>query len=647
MQLGPFAVAQLRLTAELLSLVKHVAQQPLRLSVTDTLGNPHVEHEDLSTLTKAIAESRRSANKVKLTETITVVIGNPPYKEKAKGRGGWVESGGTDTAGLLPAWMPPADWGVGAHAKHLRNLYVYFWRWATWKVFDQNPAGGTGVVCFITMAGFLNGPAFQRMRDYLRRRADDVWVIDCSPEGHRPKVPTRVFQGVQQPVCIVLVSRATVDKGETPAAVKYRSLPLGPRKLKFDALTELTLDGVGWTDCPTGWRDPFLPAAVGNWATFPKLDQLFGDNSSGVMPGRTWVIAPDAESLIDRWDKLVKAPAEKKEKLFHPHLRNGQVGDKHVGKVVGKGLGQRPGRPTPLAAEMGGMAAAEQYGFRSFDRQWIIPDPRVINQPNPELWAAHSDRQVYATAPTDRTPSNGPALTFAAVIPDLHHYNGRGGRVFSLWQDAGAAQTNMAAGLMALLGQTYGGPVTGEDVLAYVAAVVAHPAYTARFAADLVQPGLRVPLTADAGVFADAVTVGREVIWLHTFGERFADPDAGRLSAPPRLAKDAAPRVPAGGSISGDADDMPDDLRYDEPTATLHVGKGQVERVPPAVWAYEVSGKRVLTQWFSYRKRNRDRPIIGDRRPPSPLGNILPAGWPATYTTELLNVLNVLVDHRS
>ena len=47
-------------------------------------------------------------------------------------------------------------------------------------------------------------------------------------------------------------------------------------------------------------------------------------------------------------------------------------------------------------------------------------------------------------------------------------------------------------------------------------------------------------------------------------------------------------------------------------------------------------------QWFSYRKRNRERPIIGDRRPPSPLGNIQPDHWLAEYTTELINVLNVL-----
>jgi hypothetical protein len=33
---------------------------------------------------------------------------------------------------------------------------------------------------------------------------------------------------------------------------------------------------------------------------------------------------------------------------------------------------------------------------------------------------------------------------------------------------------------------------------------------------------------------------------------------------------------------------------------------------------------------------------MGDRRPPSELGDIQPDHWLAEYTTELLNVLNVL-----
>jgi hypothetical protein len=136
--------------------------------------------------------------------------------------------------------------------------------------------------------------------------------------------------------------------------------------------------------------------------------------------------------------------------------------------------------------------------------------------------------------------------------------------------------------------------------------------------------------------------LGREVVWLHTFGERFADAKQGRPAAPPRLAKDAAPRVPASGGIPGDAEHMPNDIGYDETTQTLRVGDGRIERVTRAIWEYEVSGKQVLTQWFSYRKKDRKRPMMGDRRAPSKLGEIQPVGWPAEYTTELLNVLNVL-----
>lgn len=50
----------------------------------------------------------------------------------------------------------------------------------------------------------------------------------------------------------------------------------------------------------------------------------------------------------------------------------------------------------------------------------------------------------------------------------------------------------------------------------------------------------------------------------------------------------------------------------------------------------------MLRQWFSYRKKDRTRPQIGDRRSPSPLGDIQPDHWLPEYTEELLNVLNVL-----
>lgn len=658
-QFGPFAVAQLRLLAEVSDLLRKKATKVkstvpphagLRLYITNTLGNPDEEHEHIPQILKPLAESRRQANRVKRAEPITVVIGNPPYRERARGKGGWVESGSANTKAPLERWMPPAAWGVGAHTKHLRNLYVYFWRWATWKVFGdgavapQSPPDRRGIVCFITVAGFLNGPGFEAMRDDLRRSTDEIWVIDCSPEGHQPGVGTRIFQAVQQPVCIVLAARTGKPAADKPARVRFRSLPAGSREDKFIALATLTLDSEGWTDCRTHWRAPFLPAATGGWATYPPLTELFAYNGSGVMPGRTWVIAPDRQSLERRWQKLTaEADPKRKEVLFHPHLRAKQLGDKFSGKVVFAGLHDHEHRTVSVAKDKDDIIPPVRYGFRSFDRQWIIPDNRLLNQPNPRLWATHSARQVYLTALMQHSPTNGPAMTFTGLIPDLHHYKGSfGGRAFPLWSDAKATQPNIQPGLLAKLGETCGKPISAEDVFAYIAAVASHPAYTARFAPDLVQPGLRIPMTADANLFTEAVRLGREVVWLHTFGDRFAAPKEGRPANAPRLPEKERPKVPDNGSIPSEADAMPDAISYDPALHRLHVGAGYVDNVPARVWSYEVSGKQVLTHWFSYRGRDRSRPIIGDRRPPSPLGEIQPDGWLAEYTTELLNVLNVL-----
>jgi hypothetical protein len=87
---------------------------------------------------------------------------------------------------------------------------------------------------------------------------------------------------------------------------------------------------------------------------------------------------------------------------------------------------------------------------------------------------------------------------------------------------------------------------------------------------------------------------------------------------------------------------MPDSLDYDPAKRRLKIGEGFIDNVPPAVWDYQLSGVQVLNQWFSYRKKDRERPQIGDRRPPSPLGDIQADHWLPEYTTELINVLHVL-----
>ena len=666
MQFGPFAVAQLRLIAEMHSLIGSAAGSLAsvatpNLYVTDTLGDPYATETQFSGMVAQIGESRKEANRIKREKPITVVIGNPPYKEKARGRGGWIEQGSNvsedqikreseaRTTAAMDHWNPPPEWRVGAHSKHLKNLYVYFWRWATLKVFGsgwyaaigEQTTDRSGIVCFITVAGFLNGPGFQKMREDLRRDCAAIWVVDCSPEGHQPPVATRIFQGVQQPVCIVLAARTPRKNRDKPARLKFIALPEGHREhSKFPALAKLSLTDRNWFDGPSGWREPFLPEQEGAWASFPELKDLFVYSGSGVMPGRTWVIAPDSESLSIRWKRLTgEQDATKREMLFHPH----EGGDKTSTKRATKGLSGHDARLEPVSADKKPVVSPARYAFRTLDRQWIIPDNRLINRPNPTLWDAHSDKQVYLTGLEAHSPSSGPAISCAGIIPDLHHYKGNfGGRVFPLWRNAAATVPNVKPVLLAHLTTVLGRSVEPEDVMAYLAAVMAHPAFTARFAKDLVRPGLRVPLTADATLFANAAALGREVLWLHTYGERFADPKSSRSSGAPRLEKDRAPVIPKGGTIPGAPEPLPDTMHYDPAKRRLNVGKGYIDNVPPEVWAYEVSGKNVVRQWFSYRKHNRSRPILGDRRKPSQLSDIQPDHWLADYTSDLLDLLNVL-----
>ena len=112
-QLGPFAVAQLRILAEAAEFgLTSIHPESVQTFVTNTLDNPFVEEESLGSWYEPIAHSHREANRIKKDEPVMVVLGNPPYKERSHGEGGWIESG-TPEAGHpapLARFIPPADW---------------------------------------------------------------------------------------------------------------------------------------------------------------------------------------------------------------------------------------------------------------------------------------------------------------------------------------------------------------------------------------------------------------------------------------------------------------------------------------------------------------------------------------------------------
>jgi len=565
-----------------------------------------------------------------------VVIGNPPYDERAQGRGGWIENGSDSEKTKKGGGYRPLDdfraEGNGRTEYVLKNLYIYFWRWATWKVFDANanlPNGDVGVVCYITTSGYLRGAGFKGMREYLRRTTSEGWIIDVSPEGMRPDVPTRIFPGVQQPLAIAIFTRRPDCDSDVPATIHYTAIH-GRRFEKYDALTKLNLDGDQWRQARTAWQAPFTPAADTDWDDFPAVNDLLPWTAPGIKPNRTWVYAPAREILSDRLLRVIsESDPDRKKVLFK------ETSSSHLETTTKplSGSDTEQGTAAPFSEEKPAHARAARHvrvGFRSFDRQWLIADRRLMHRPSPDLWAARRPGQIFVVEQHAEAISHGPGVVFSALIPDMHHFNNRGGRALPLLHPGG--RPNIAAGLLGALSTLTGRPVTPEDVVAYLAGVLSHPGFTARFADELTTPGIRVPFTTSPELFERAVTLGMEVAWLHTYGATFVDPESGRPAGDVRLAAGDSRRVMNLAAIA----EMPSEMIFNEATGEVRLGGGAFGPVSPAVWEYTVGGKNVLRSWFGYRKAE-----PGGKKS-SPLDDVHVSSWPPEWTSELLDLLSVL-----
>src|SRR6266568_2612135 len=630
-QVTPYAVAEMRLHEALKTRYGvDVPEHEMRF-LADTFEDPDKQELAFGSMYAELQRSRDEANRVKRDVPVMVVIGNPPYLDRAHQRdpAPWIEDR-REAGKLADVVRRPSLDEFRRHDRldyKLAATWVFYWRWAIWKAFEAHPEHSAGVVAFITPSSYLTGAAFAQMRAYLRCVADEAWIIDVSPERHQPPVPTRLFPGVQQPLCVAVFARYGPGNESLPARVHYRSL-VGSREEKLRALSALQLDDADWQEVMDGRQDPFMPVGDDDWLRYPALSQIFPWQSPGVKANRTWIIAPDPDVLSHRWETLISSSPDQRDVLLK--ATRDRTADRSVVPVPG--YSQPPGT---LRAEMKRTVLVVPYAYRSFDRQYLILDTRVIDFPRPDLWDVAGPRQIFINEPHTNIISDGPGITFAATVPDMHYFQGHhGGRVLALYRDSTGTNPNIAPGLLGYLQRKLARTMDAEELVAYLAAVIAHPAYTRQYQDCLVIPGIRVPLSADHRLWDQAITLGREIIWLHTFATRPVNLEEHHIVA--LRCPQPGPRIIS--SIPYTSAEMPETVRYEEQTRTIYIGTtGRVAPVPAAVWDYRVGGTRVVDKWIRYRlKTPRGRPAS------SPLDKINATSWPQAFNDDLLELLNVL-----
>ncbi len=618
--LSAYAVAHLKTRMELDPALRSNVELGIRLSntlVSDVAPSGGLLEED------PIARESTLADRTKKDTGHLVVLGNPPYKDRSKGLGPSVEKprpGRSEP--LLADFTPAPERGLGAHTKILRNLYVFFWRWALDKALGTPPTK-PGVVAFITSSAWLTGPVFETMREYIRD-GHHVWVIDL---GGDIKIGVEndenVFPGVQIATAICIVAR-TPRPGD--GRIRYRRL-LGTREEKFSALARLSIHDDSWTVLESRPDEPIGHAKSSEWSRFVPLGELMPFHANGVHQQRTWVNDPNPDILRERWSRLVAADRTDRPVLMK-ETRSRKVSA--AGRDLDSGA-QLPPLDGPLDASP---ASIVRYSFRTLDRQWLLADSRVIDMPSPELWSVRSDRQVFLNELHSHPIGAGPSISIAGQIPNLHHFHGRGGRVIPVFRDGESSEFNLLPGLLDLVNARSAEPVAPEEIIAYVIGIAAFPGLQKAFGSDLGQGGVRIPLCLDPLLIHEVGELGTRAVELFTYGERALGQPDGTFA----VRQDGGPRLVG---VVPDPFPMPERMNYDETAQVLRAGDITIERVRPEVWSYEVSGMQVVKKWFGYRKAS---PAA---KRSSPLNDIVSTTWPAEWTEDLLDLLHVIAQLRA
>ncbi len=580
---GPYTIAHYRMLREITS--HHVIPLTrLPIFLTDTLS-PSADQalvpNRLDFIGAPIEDERRAADAVKSGRPILAIFGNPPYRRLRQGE---VET-------LVGPWMnelwddfkrPVREAGFGRSLSPFPDLYVAFWRWALWRLFEAPGAAGHGVVSFVTNRGFLAGRAFGGLRQMLRERFDVIEIIDLRGDnrGTRPagiSADENVFD-IETGICITTAWAKGRHADVQSAEVRYAdcwSSGAFRRSDKFALLRAWSADrnSIPFRSLPGVGMDRLKPLGFAE-QEWPALDELLVFRSNGIVTYRDdFSYAPTRLALEDRIRSLLRGSPEQAAIMFR------ETRDRKVG----------PALLVPFSPD-----AIESISYRPLDRRWLYNRREYIDFPKPDLQAAWGADNICLIAPEDGA-GRGPSVWCHGSKPDQHSFRGAyGGWVFPLRRHAGGANASfLHPMLVAGLSAVYGVSPAPQDIFDAILALLSGTTYTTRFAADLEDDFPHVPFPASPEVFTEAAAVGAAIRRIQC------------MSEPPSPDYRQAKLI---GTASGVILDVPTPAR-----AFLADGAGagsillqsdgslRLAGISERAWNLEVSGYKVLYRWLAAR----------------------------------------------
>ena len=575
-----------------------------------------------------------SGRRTRQKETdIRVIVGNPPWSAKqgsANDNAANQEYSGLDGR-IRDSYARDSS---ATNLNILYDSYIRAIRWASDRI------GTSGVIGFVTNAGWIDGNAMDGMRKCLAEEFSSLYVFHLrgnqrTQGEHSRQEGGKVFgSGSRAPVAVTIFVKN--PKATEHGRILFRDIgDYLDREAKLEAVRQFgSIRGIteddGWTritpDTEHDWldqRDPifnqFLMIGSKDKASLKEI-RLFGNYSCGVKTNRdTWcynsspdVLQANIQSMINFYNSEVgrfqQERPDTSQESINDFVNNDSKRINWSGNLKAdlgreKSLDFKEGWITPsiyrpFARQC--LYFSQRLNERVYQMAQIFPhadaENRLICVTGVGAWSFSvlmveeiPDLNILAAGAQCfpfhlyKTPANDDGLFGQQPgVTDAHGYTRRD----AITDDA-----------LAKFRDAYGNTISKRDIFHYIYGLLHIPAYCQRFTNNLSKELPRIPLATDPDHFTALVAAGRELGDLHV-GFDSVDPwplefANGDWDAP--TGADPATYFRVQKMKLGGTQKEPDR------TTIIYNSNITVAGIPAAAWDYEVNGKPAL-KWVMERQ---------------------------------------------
>ncbi|MER6953311.1 type ISP restriction/modification enzyme [Streptomyces sp. NPDC000618] len=141
-------------------------------------------------------------------------------------------------------------------------------------------------------------------------------------------------------------------------------------------------------------------------------------------------------------------------------------------------------------------------------------------------------------------------------------------------------------------------------------------------------------MTAASGLWHEAISLGRHVLWASTFGTRCINPSDGRPAGTSNWWRRLHPEITYAREVAPDA--LPSTITYDSERGHLIIEGGVFTGVTPRMRNYATGGRNVRDSWLAYRSNRSTGKVTSE------LDRERPEHWEHEWSRELVEILGVL-----